>query len=96
MSDKQLARYRALSECLVMQEALQRMFSRSESLLEPKDGYERPWAEARERCMVIREMLKEVRYADEGDAVATAGDDPPKGSDRRAGAEGQRSEPNDL
>lgn len=62
MGEMQLERYRVLSECLVMQEALQRMFSRSESLLEPKDGYERPWAEARERCMVIREMLVEVRY----------------------------------
>lgn len=87
MGEMQMARYRVLSECLVMQEALQRMFSRSESLLEPKDGYERPWAEARERCMVIREMLQEVRYADpvEGDAAETQ-------HDQRAGAESQRTE----
>lgn len=91
MSEKMLARYRVLSECLVMQEALQRMFSRSESLLEPKEGYERTWAEARERCMVIREMLQEVRYADpdEGDAAE-------KEHDQRAGAESLRAEPANL
>lgn len=67
MNEKQLARYRVLSECLVMQEALQRMFSRSESLLEPKQGYEKPWEEAREKCTLLREMLQEVRYA--GDTI---------------------------
>lgn len=77
MNEKQLARYRVLSECLVMQEALQRMFSRSESLLEPKQGYEKPWEEAREKCTLLREMLQEVRYAGntiEGNA-AKAGHD---------------------
>ena len=60
-----------------MQEALQRMFSRSESLLEPKQGYEKPWEEAREKCVLLREMLQEVRYAGntiEGNA-AKAGHD---------------------
>lgn len=62
MSDKQLERYRVLCECLTVFEADQRRFSRNESMLEPKPGYERPWEETKKRREILKEMLIEVRY----------------------------------
>ena len=77
MTDRQQERYRALGECLIMFEAQQRMFSRNESMLWPKDGYERPWEEAKTRCRIIREMLQEVRYGDRGEKDQPAAADAP-------------------
>lgn len=58
-------RYRVLSKCLVMVEAMQRRFSRNGAMVEPMPGYEKPWEEEKEDAAVLREMLREARY-DEG------------------------------
>ena len=58
-------RYRVLSKCLVMVEAMQRRFSRNCAMVEPMPGYEKAWEEEKEDAAVLREMLREARY-DEG------------------------------
>lgn len=55
-------RYRTLSKCLVICEAVQRSFSTNEAMEMAKPGYERAFEDARNDCAVIREMLIEARY----------------------------------
>lgn len=55
-------RYRTLSKCLTIVEALQRSFSTNEAMEMPKPGYELAWEEQRNDAAVIREMLIEARY----------------------------------
>lgn len=56
-------RYKALSECVVLMEAQLRVFSKNEALLTAKEGYERPFDETRQTLYTLKEMLREVRYA---------------------------------
>lgn len=55
-------RYKALSRCLVIVEALQRSFSTNEAMTQPRAGFEAAWEDMREDAAVIREMLIEARY----------------------------------
>lgn len=55
-------RYRTLSKCLVICEAMQRSFSTNEAMEMAKPGYEQAFEDARNDCAVIREMLIETRY----------------------------------
>lgn len=55
-------RYKTLSKCLVICEAVQRSFSTNEAMEMAKPGYEVAFEEARNDCAVIREMLIEARY----------------------------------
>lgn len=56
-------RYKTLSKCLVICEALQRSFSTNEAMEMAKPGYEEAFQDARNDCAVIREMLIEIRYS---------------------------------
>lgn len=56
-------RYKALSKCLVICEAMQRSFSTNEAMEMAKPGYETAFEDARNDCAVIREMLIEIRYS---------------------------------
>lgn len=55
-------RYKTLSKCLVICEAVQRSFSTNEAMEMAKPGYEAAFEDARNDCAVIREMLIEARY----------------------------------
>lgn len=55
-------RYKTLSKCLVICEAVQRSFSTNEAMEMARPGYEAAFEDARNDCAVIREMLIEARY----------------------------------
>ena len=64
MTYQALRRYQALSACLTVIEANIRAFSRNQTALEPRKGYEAAWQEEKEHAACIREMMEEVRYGD--------------------------------
>lgn len=58
-------RYAVLSECLTMVEANLRRFSRNHALVSPREGYERAYEEEKAKADELRQMMREVRYAED-------------------------------
>lgn len=61
--EEAIRRYETLMECLTMIEAQVRRFSKNQTMMTPKPGYERAWNEENEKRAVIQQMIREIREA---------------------------------
>lgn len=56
-----IEKYEVLSECLTQVEAMVRRFSRNQTMISPRPGYEAAWAEEKKKQQVLQEMMREIR-----------------------------------